>query len=172
MDDAEAEQSFIRGAITKVLPDLSDTSLQLLEEELQTLGVETGEDLKFIKESDLLSVRPIQARRLLSAWKQSSTYALSKFVKTFFTYSIQYVNCIIFSQHQVMKSANRLLPPRLHSPPPPGIPFLHLALHPPRHAHLPRPAVRFRFQIGLTPSKFHGASFQKRSFSLWRGGKD
>lgn len=71
MDDAE--QNNIRSAITKVLPDLAASILDILVETLQSLGVETTEDFPFIQEADLLStLRPIQARRLVAAWKQAS----------------------------------------------------------------------------------------------------
>lgn len=63
-----AEQSNLRSAITKVLPELPAAVLNIVEETLQTLGVETTEDLRFIQEADLLSVlRPIQARKLVAA---------------------------------------------------------------------------------------------------------
>lgn len=65
----------IRSSITKVLPDLSASILEIVLEALQSLGVETSEDLQFISETDLNSVlRPIQARKLLAAWKQTSKY--------------------------------------------------------------------------------------------------
>lgn len=65
----------IRSSITKVLPDLSVSILEIVLEALQSLGVETSEDLQFISETDLNSVlRPVQARKLLAAWKQTSKY--------------------------------------------------------------------------------------------------
>lgn len=77
MDDSE--QSNIRSAITKVLPDLPASILNLVEETLQSLGVETTEDFHFIQEADLLSVlRPIQARKLVTAWKETSKYIPTK----------------------------------------------------------------------------------------------
>ena len=76
MDDAE--QINISSAITKVLPDLPASILNIVEETLQSLGVETTEDFHFIQEGDLLSVlRPIQARKLVAAWKQASEYVLT-----------------------------------------------------------------------------------------------
>ncbi|XP_073710971.1 uncharacterized protein [Misgurnus anguillicaudatus] len=67
-----SEQNNIRSSITKVLPDLPDPILNLVEETLQSLGVETTEDFHFLQEADLASVlRPIQARRLVAAWKQT-----------------------------------------------------------------------------------------------------
>ncbi|XP_050923679.1 uncharacterized protein LOC108891394 [Lates calcarifer] len=71
MDDAE--QINIGSAITRVLPDLPASILDILVETLQSLGVETTEDLHFIQEADLLTtLRPIQARRLVAAWKQTT----------------------------------------------------------------------------------------------------
>ncbi len=71
MDDAE--QIMIRCAIMKVLPDLAASLLDILLETLQSLGVETTENFPFIQEADLLTtLRPIQARRLVAAWKQTS----------------------------------------------------------------------------------------------------
>lgn len=64
------EQTFLRSAISEVLPDLSEACEDILEEHLQSLGVETSDDFQFIEEGDLLSaLRPIQARKLLAAWK-------------------------------------------------------------------------------------------------------
>ncbi|XP_035999502.1 uncharacterized protein LOC118564740 isoform X2 [Fundulus heteroclitus] len=63
----------IRSSITKVLPDLAASVLEIVLEALQSLGVETTEDLQFINETDLDSVlRPVQARKLLAAWKQTT----------------------------------------------------------------------------------------------------
>ncbi|KAL6465864.1 hypothetical protein MHYP_G00259970 [Metynnis hypsauchen] len=68
MDDAE--HSNIHSSITEVLPDLPGAILDILEETLQSLGVQTTEDFPFIQEADLLSVlRPIQARKLVATWK-------------------------------------------------------------------------------------------------------
>ncbi|XP_019118302.2 uncharacterized protein LOC109139344 isoform X2 [Larimichthys crocea] len=60
-------KTFLRTSIDQVLSDLPEMSKQMLEETLQSLGVETSEDFRFIKEEDLLSaLRPIQA---VAAWK-------------------------------------------------------------------------------------------------------
>ncbi|XP_043955131.1 uncharacterized protein LOC122821358 [Gambusia affinis] len=65
-----AEQTFLRSAISEVLPDLTEASKDILEETLQSIGVETYDDFQFIVEEDLLSaLRPIQARKALAAWK-------------------------------------------------------------------------------------------------------
>ncbi|KAF6738297.1 hypothetical protein FQA47_016967, partial [Oryzias melastigma] len=63
-------KTFLRTAVNEVLPDLPEMSKDILEEHLQSLGVDTDEDLQFIEEADLLTVlRPIQARKVLAAWK-------------------------------------------------------------------------------------------------------
>ncbi|XP_015799130.2 uncharacterized protein [Nothobranchius furzeri] len=65
-----AEQTFLRGAINDVLPDLAEVSKEILEETLKSIGVETYNDFQFIAEDDLLSaLRPVQARKALAAWK-------------------------------------------------------------------------------------------------------
>lgn len=77
MDDVEP--SNISSAITNVLPDLPTSNLNIVLETLQSLGVGATEDLQYIKEADLLTVlRPVQARKLLAAWKQSSKYIMQK----------------------------------------------------------------------------------------------
>ncbi|KAK2885101.1 hypothetical protein Q8A73_021575 [Channa argus] len=68
-----ADKSIIRRAIVKVLPDLPASVLDIVEETIQSLGVETTEDFHFIQEADLLSaLRPIQARKLVAAWKETT----------------------------------------------------------------------------------------------------
>nr|XP_023653288.1 uncharacterized protein LOC111836354 isoform X3 [Paramormyrops kingsleyae] len=48
----------------------NDGSKGILEETLQSLGLETYDDFQFIEEADLLSaLKPIQARKVLAAWK-------------------------------------------------------------------------------------------------------
>lgn len=64
------EQTFLRTAINEVLPNLPEALKEILEETLQSIGVETYDDLQFIVEEDLLSaLRPVQARKALAAWK-------------------------------------------------------------------------------------------------------
>ncbi|KAL7852596.1 hypothetical protein SRHO_G00171900, partial [Serrasalmus rhombeus] len=55
----------------EVLPELPAVTKNILEEHMQSIGVETHDDLRFIEEADLMTVlRPVQARKLLSVWKQ------------------------------------------------------------------------------------------------------
>ncbi|XP_072565115.1 uncharacterized protein [Paramormyrops kingsleyae] len=69
----DMDQSSISDAITKVLPDLAPSVLDIVVETLQSMGVATTEDFDYIQETDLLSVlRPIQARKLVAAWKKNS----------------------------------------------------------------------------------------------------
>ncbi|KAI4830475.1 hypothetical protein KUCAC02_002105 [Chaenocephalus aceratus] len=71
----DLEQTCIRSAITEVLPDLPEMTEDILEETLQSLGVETYEDFQFVKEADLPSaLRPFQARKVLVAWKLRRMY--------------------------------------------------------------------------------------------------
>lgn len=61
MDDAR--HSSIHSAITRVLPELPISILDILEGTLQSLVAETAEDFTFVQESDLLPVlRPVQDR--------------------------------------------------------------------------------------------------------------
>lgn len=72
----DLETTFLRSAINEVIPDLAEVSKDILEETLQSLGIETSDDFKFLKESDLLTaLRPIQARKVLAAWKLRSKYS-------------------------------------------------------------------------------------------------
>lgn len=65
----------IRSFISKVLPDLPGSILSIVEETLQSLGVDTLDDFQFVKEADLLTVlRPVQARKLVASWKQNCKY--------------------------------------------------------------------------------------------------
>ncbi|KAF6724417.1 hypothetical protein FQA47_014489 [Oryzias melastigma] len=62
----------MKDAIAGVLPDLPDEVVKSVEETLKALGATTSDDLKYIKESDLLPVlKTIQARRLVAAWTQN-----------------------------------------------------------------------------------------------------
>ena len=48
IDMTDLEQSFLRSAITEVLPDLPEMTKDVLEEQLESLGVETYDDFQFI----------------------------------------------------------------------------------------------------------------------------
>lgn len=75
MKFVQMSKSFLHSAITEALPDLPDVSREILEETLQSLGVETHDDFQFVKEEDLLSaLRPIQARKLVAAWSLKCKY--------------------------------------------------------------------------------------------------
>lgn len=64
------DYTFLRSAISEALSDLSEINRGRLEEHLQSLGVETSVDFKFIEEADLLSaLKPIQAQKLLATWE-------------------------------------------------------------------------------------------------------
>jgi hypothetical protein len=67
----DAERTFLDVAITEFLPELPAVIKSILEEHLQSLGVEMADDLRFVTEADLTTaLRPVQARKLLSAWKR------------------------------------------------------------------------------------------------------
>ncbi|KAG9269206.1 hypothetical protein AMEX_G16209 [Astyanax mexicanus] len=69
MDDRDD----IKSSISTVLPDLPESILNIVEETLQSLGVGTIDDFQFVQEADLLCVLwPIQARKLVASWKQTS----------------------------------------------------------------------------------------------------
>ncbi|XP_063740194.1 uncharacterized protein LOC134864834 [Eleginops maclovinus] len=60
----------IKEAVLAVLPSLPEEKVQMLLNNLASIGVESKSDLQFIKEEDLLAnITPIQCRRLLSAWQ-------------------------------------------------------------------------------------------------------
>lgn len=66
----DLERTFLRTAITEVLPNLPEVTKDNSEELLQSFGVETYGDFQFIEESDLLTaLRPIQTQNVLAAWK-------------------------------------------------------------------------------------------------------
>uniref|UniRef100_A0AAR2JY98 SAM domain-containing protein n=1 Tax=Pygocentrus nattereri TaxID=42514 RepID=A0AAR2JY98_PYGNA len=68
---SDSEPTFLHDAIMEVLPELPAVTKNILEEHMQSIGVETHADLRFIEEADLMTVlRPVQARKLLSVWKQ------------------------------------------------------------------------------------------------------
>lgn len=67
------EDSDLADFIGSVLPNSSANELVL--EALQTLGVETLEDLKYVQEADLVNVlRPIEARKLIARVKALCKY--------------------------------------------------------------------------------------------------
>lgn len=67
----DLEQTFLRTTINEVLADLPDKTKDILEEALQSIGVETYDDFLFVEEADLLTaLRPVQARKALAALKQ------------------------------------------------------------------------------------------------------
>ncbi|XP_070403802.1 uncharacterized protein [Nothobranchius furzeri] len=68
---SDSEPTFLHDAIVEVLPELPAVTKNILEDHLQSIGVETYDDLCFIEEADLMTtLRPVQARKLLSAWKR------------------------------------------------------------------------------------------------------
>ncbi|XP_067237385.1 sterile alpha motif domain-containing protein 3-like [Chanodichthys erythropterus] len=68
----------IKLAISSSLPGLSDETLQKFIHGLSAIGVETKDDLRYVKEEDLMEfLRPIQCRKLLNAWKNEEQSSCS-----------------------------------------------------------------------------------------------
>ncbi len=68
---SDSERTFLDVAIMEVLPELQAVNKNILEEHLQSIGIETYDDLCFVTEDDLMTaLRPVQARKLLSVWKR------------------------------------------------------------------------------------------------------
>ncbi|XP_067284857.1 uncharacterized protein [Pseudorasbora parva] len=60
----------LKDAVLSVLPSLSPEVINQLVEKLMDQGVEGLDDLVYVKDDDILEfIRPIQCRKLLSAWK-------------------------------------------------------------------------------------------------------
>lgn len=60
----------IREGILSILPSIPGESLGRMVEKLIEQGVETEEDLQYVREQDIKEfVKPIQCRKLLFAWK-------------------------------------------------------------------------------------------------------
>lgn len=60
----------LEDAVLSVLPGLSPDVTSQLVEKLTDQGVESLDDLIYVKEDDILEfIRPIQCRKLLSAWQ-------------------------------------------------------------------------------------------------------
>ncbi|XP_034145225.1 uncharacterized protein LOC117593613 [Esox lucius] len=60
----------IKLAFSSSLPGLSDETLKKFIHGLSAIGVETKDDLQYVKEEDLMEfLRPIQCRKLLNEWK-------------------------------------------------------------------------------------------------------
>uniref|UniRef100_A0A8C1PKJ5 Uncharacterized protein n=1 Tax=Cyprinus carpio TaxID=7962 RepID=A0A8C1PKJ5_CYPCA len=69
----------IKLAISSSLPGLSDETLQKFIHGLSAIGVETKDDLQYVKEEDLMEfLRPIQCRKLLNVWKNEAAQRSSR----------------------------------------------------------------------------------------------
>lgn len=67
----DSERTFLDVAIMDALPQLQAVNKNILEEHLQSIGVETYDDLRFVTEADLMTaLRPVEARKLLAVWKR------------------------------------------------------------------------------------------------------
>uniref|UniRef100_A0A8C4TBA5 Uncharacterized protein n=1 Tax=Erpetoichthys calabaricus TaxID=27687 RepID=A0A8C4TBA5_ERPCA len=73
MSDLQEE---IKQTILSVISSLPEEPLNQLVEKLIGLGVESFEDLMYVKEEDILEfIQPIQCRKLLNAWKHHGKFA-------------------------------------------------------------------------------------------------
>lgn len=60
----------IRGIILRALPNLSEETISQLISRLQSSGLESKEDLKYVQQEDMADLLPIiQRRKLLDAFK-------------------------------------------------------------------------------------------------------
>lgn len=60
----------IQETVKAMLPSLTEEKSKLLIEKLILKGVENTEDLKYIKEDDMVEfINPVQCRKLLVYWK-------------------------------------------------------------------------------------------------------
>lgn len=58
----DLEIFFLRHAINEVLHDLAEASKDILEETLQSLGIETSDYFQFLEESDLLTACKLKVK--------------------------------------------------------------------------------------------------------------
>uniref|UniRef100_A0A3Q2CQ11 Si:ch211-111e20.1 n=1 Tax=Cyprinodon variegatus TaxID=28743 RepID=A0A3Q2CQ11_CYPVA len=69
----------IREAIVSALPSIPVESLGRMMEKLIQQGVETEEDLQYVREQDIEDfIKPIQCRKLLASWKRKSPLPAGK----------------------------------------------------------------------------------------------
>ena len=67
--------NFLETSIIRVLPGIAEAEKTKLIETLMQCGVTEEGDLLFVQEKDLLQVlKPIQARKLVSSWKDEGKY--------------------------------------------------------------------------------------------------
>lgn len=166
---SDSEQSFLDVAITEVLPELQAANKNILEEHLQSIGVETYDDLRFVTETDLMTaLRPIQARKLLSVWKQKCKYkhhTTHNYLKSkadngiYCTLNHNGVFWGCFFCHLKTKlqrtARNHLWMPHLSSR------CHHSLFHPEVHRQ-PPPEAQDLTHSGKTTLKFHGVNFLRK----------
>lgn len=178
---SDSERTFLDLAIIEVLPELQAVNKDILVEHLQSIGVETYDDLRFVKEADLVTaLRPVQARKLLSVWKQKCKYLTHYHTPQHTTtqnqkwaWTLCNIVCVnhkiyIYFCHLKMKllrtAHNHLWKPCL------PIPCRRSLFHLKAHCQ-PPPAVQDLMHSGKTTLKFHGGNSLKNLCSLWRGEK-
>lgn len=62
----------IKNAVQSILPNLLTQVVEEACEHLIGLGVETADDLKYVKSSDLPMLKDIQVRKLINNWQQGT----------------------------------------------------------------------------------------------------
>lgn len=86
----------LKDAVLSVLPILSPDVINQLVEKLVDQGVEGVDDLVYVKEDDILEfLRPIQCRKLLSAWKNQGKVVLTTLNSGCDNLTCATLNCII-----------------------------------------------------------------------------
>lgn len=81
----------IREAILSTLPKIPVKSLSCMVEKLIQQGVETEEDLQYVREDDIQEfMKPIQCRKLLDAWKCKGNWGF-KYKSCFLVLKLHYI---------------------------------------------------------------------------------
>ncbi|XP_036973995.1 uncharacterized protein LOC119030475 isoform X2 [Acanthopagrus latus] len=95
----------LREAILSTLPRIPEESLRHMVEKLIQQGVETEEDLQYVREEDIQEfMKPIQCRKLLDAWKYKEPVPISSTPRQIFP-------CIQQDQSSSFSSSSQSSPP-------------------------------------------------------------
>lgn len=71
----------IRECILSTLPSITIESLSAMVDKLLQQGVDTEEDLQYVREQDIEEfIKPIQCRKLLDAWKSKGKVLVTCFL--------------------------------------------------------------------------------------------
>lgn len=81
MENVSEDSHTLLSFIQSVLPNLSNQGLNSVVDTIKNLGIETAEDIKYIKEEQLLTVlKPVQARKVISSFTVTCRYILFIFL--------------------------------------------------------------------------------------------